>query len=69
MPKGEHDVPLEPEALPHLIALAEQRLAHDKFWIEGLDQVRRCLEVTAFPLLGQTRRNLGAVILFWEVRE
>jgi hypothetical protein len=52
-----------------MIALAEQRLAHDKFWIEGLDQVRRCLEVTAFPLLGQARRNLGAVVLFWEVRE
>jgi len=68
-PKGEHDARLAPEALPYMIALAEQRLAHDKFWIEGRDQVRRCLEVTAFPLLGQARRNLGAVVLFWEVCE
>ncbi len=68
-PKSEHDVPLEPEALPHMIALAEQRPAYSRFRIEGLDQVRRCLEVTAFPLLGQARRNLGAVVLFWEVHE
>lgn len=68
-PKGEHAVPLAPDALPHMIALVQQRPAYGKFWIEGQDQVRHCLEVTAFPLLGQARRNLGAVVLFWEVCE
>jgi hypothetical protein len=30
--------------------------------------VRRHVEVTAFPLIGQAGRVLGAVGLFWEVK-
>jgi hypothetical protein len=37
-------------------------------WIQGLDQVRRHIEVTAFPLIGQAGRHLGAVAIFWEVK-
>jgi len=37
-------------------------------WIEGLDGVRRLIEVTAFPISGQAERYLGALAIFWEVK-
>ena len=41
--------------------------AHARFWIQGLDGVRRKVENTAFPLVGQTGQVLGAVAIFWEI--
>ncbi len=66
-PTDAQGVPLAPEALPRMIALAEQRLVHGEVWIQGQDHLRRHLQISAFPLLGQAGRNLGAVALFWEV--
>lgn len=59
--------PLPPDTLPLTIALRERRSAHGDFYIRGLDLVLRHIEVTAFPLIGQAERDLGAVALFWEV--
>lgn len=59
--------PIPPEQRPLMIALREHRPAHDRLWILGLDNQRRCIEVTAFPLVGQAGRHLGAVAIFWEV--
>ncbi|MBI3800815.1 MAG: PAS domain-containing protein [Deltaproteobacteria bacterium] len=59
--------PLPPDTLPLTIALRERRSAHGDFYIRGLDLVLRHIEVTAFPLIGQAHRDLGAVALFWEV--
>ena len=56
-----------PEELPLMIALREHRPAHGRLIIRGLDHVRRHIEVTAFPLIGQAGRGLGAVAIFWEV--
>jgi PAS domain-containing protein len=61
------DDPVGPEQLPLMIALRERRPAHGRFVIHGLDNVRRHIEVTAFPLAGQAGRHLGAVAVFWEV--
>jgi PAS domain-containing protein len=66
-PTDENDKPLAPEALPLVIALTQHRPAHRDMWIEGLDGVRRLIEVTAFPLTGQAERYLGALAIFWEV--
>jgi PAS domain-containing protein len=62
---------LPPESLPLAIALQERRPAHGELRITGLDGVERDLSVTAFPVVGQDNRYLGAVALFWEegVRE
>jgi len=60
--------PLPAEALPLTIALRERRPAHGDFYIRGLDLVLRHIEVTAFPLIGQAERDIGAVALFWEVQ-
>jgi PAS domain-containing protein len=65
-PMDEQGAPLAPEALPLVIALAERRPAHRTFCIRGLDGVLRHIEVTAFPLIGEVERHLGAVALFWE---
>jgi PAS domain-containing protein len=57
---------LPPEELPLMIALAKRHPAHKLFWIEGLDGVLREIEVTAFPMVGQADRFLGAIAIFWE---
>jgi PAS domain-containing protein len=59
-------IPVPPDALPLMIALTERRPAHQHFWIRGLNGVRRHIEVTAFPLVGQADRFLGALAIFWE---
>jgi PAS domain-containing protein len=66
MPTDQHGVPLPPEERPVLVAVHERRPSHRDFWISGLDNVLRHIEVTAFPLIGQADRYLGAVAIFWE---
>ena len=66
LPTDEDGNPLEPSQLPLIIALQENRPAHSGFWIRGLDGVLRHIEVSAFPLVGQSDRHLGAMALFWE---
>lgn len=57
---------LGPDALPLAVALYEERPIHTTFWLWGLDGVRRHIAITAFPLIGQSGRKLGAVAIFWE---
>jgi PAS domain-containing protein len=59
---------LKPEDLPLVIATLQRRPAHRSFWIRGLDGAPRQIEVTAFPLIAQAGRFLGAVAIFWEVQ-
>jgi PAS domain-containing protein len=65
----EANQPVAAEQLPLMIALRENRPVHAKLMIVGRDHVRRRIEITAFPLIGQAGRHLGAVALFWEARE
>ena len=65
-PTDEAGDTVPPEALPLVVALQERRPAHSEFWITGLDGFRHHLSVTAFPLIGQNERDLGAVAIFWE---
>lgn len=66
VPVDEQGTPVDPERLPLVIALRQHLPAHDSFWIKGLNGVSRHLSVTAFPLIGQEDRDLGAVAIFWE---
>jgi PAS domain-containing protein len=61
--------PILPEELPLMIAMTKHHPAHRSFWIEGLDKTRRQIELTAFPLVAQADRFLGAIAIFWEVPE
>jgi PAS domain-containing protein len=61
--------PVKPEDLPLMIAMTKQHPAHSSFWIQGLDGALRQIEITAFPLIAQAQRFLGAIAIFWEVPE
>ena len=66
-PVDDDGTPLAPESLPLMIALVERRPAHREFLIQGLDSVRRRIQVTAMPVIGHAGRFLGAISIFWEV--
>jgi PAS domain-containing protein len=57
---------LKLEDHPMRIARIERRPSQRSLFYQGLDGVRRQIEGTAFPLLGQCNRHLGAVGIFWE---
>lgn len=61
----DHGSPLLIDELPLVTALREHRPAHGSFWVRGADGERQAIEVTAFPMVGQAGRDLGAVGLFW----
>jgi PAS domain-containing protein len=67
-PTDEEGEPLPAEKLPLTMALSERRSAHGSLWIHGFDHVRRHIEITAIPLVGQSNRFLGAVAIFWSKR-
>lgn len=69
VPSEEDGSPLMPEALPLVVAVNEQRPTLRRMWINGLDNVRRHIEVFAFPLSGIAKSHLGAIAIFWEVKE
>jgi PAS domain-containing protein len=54
------------EQLPLMIALGEKRPAHRYMLIKGLNGTPRRIGVTAFPIIGQANRFLGAMAIFWE---
>jgi PAS domain-containing protein len=64
----EHGMPIAQEARPLTIALHERRPAHKTMWGQDRNGMRRHVEVTAFPLIGQAGRVLGAVAIFWEIQ-
>ena len=66
-PTDEAGRPFAPDALPLSIALNNRQTSSARFWINSLDGVRRHIEVTAFPLIGQGDRYLGGIALFREL--
>ena len=59
--------PIPPEELPLVIAMTDNHPAHKGFWIKDLNKNMRQIELTAFPIIGQSGRVSGAVAIFWEV--
>jgi hypothetical protein len=57
--------PLAVAELPLSIALNEGRPAHTPLRITGADGAAHDLEVSAFPIVGETGRH-GAMAVFWE---
>lgn len=56
------------EELPLMIALNERRGVHSFIWIQTGENLRRRIAITAFPLIGQAGRDLGAMAIFWEAQ-
>jgi PAS domain-containing protein len=66
VPTDESGAVIPAEDLPLTRAVQEGRPDHGAFWIRGLDETPHHISVTAFPLVGQSGRNLGSVAIFWE---
>jgi PAS domain-containing protein len=58
--------PMALERMPAGIALLEQRPAHAKLWMTGLDGERKLLSVTAVPLFASATEFVGMIALFWQ---
>jgi len=65
----DNHVLLEPHELPLSICLAECRPVNRILWLVGLDNVKRHIETTCIPLMGEKDRFLGAVAFFWERKD
>jgi PAS domain-containing protein len=57
------------EELPLMAALTTRRPAYKRFYIHGMNGVRRHIEVAAIPIVGLQGEFLGATSLFWEIQE
>jgi hypothetical protein len=66
VPTYENGSIMPPEALPLTKAVQQRLPDHGEFWVRGLDEVPHHISATAFPLVGQSERNLGSVAIFWE---
>lgn len=55
-----------PSDLPLAKALQDRVPAHGRLRITGLDEEKRDIAVTAFPLFARTDEFVGAVAIFWE---
>jgi PAS domain-containing protein len=58
--------PLRPEQMPAAVALMEQRPAHGRLRMTGLDGVKRTLSVTGIPLFSSRVECVGMLALFWQ---
>jgi PAS domain-containing protein len=58
--------PMPLERMPAGIALTEQRPAHGRLWMTGLDGERKLLSVTAVPLFASATEFVGMIALFWQ---
>jgi PAS domain-containing protein len=58
--------PMALEHMPAGIALMEQRPAHGKLWMTGLDGERKLVNVTAVPLFASATEVVGMIALFWQ---
>lgn len=65
-PVDDDGAPLPLDQLPLMIAISEKRPAHRYMLIKDLNGISRRIGVTAFPIVGQANRFLGAIAVFWE---
>jgi len=68
-PVDQDGTPIVPEQLPLMIAMMHGHPAHKGFWIRGVDKKLRQIELTAFPVIGQSGHLTAAVAIFWEVSD
>lgn len=66
-PRDEAGRAIDPDDHPLSIARKRREPVNARSGIRGLDGVRRTIDVTALPLVGQSGRLLGAIGIFWEV--
>jgi PAS domain S-box-containing protein len=65
-PRSLDGADLADEEAPLRRALMDRVPGHQPMVVAGADGLDRTIQVTAFPLLGQGGRLLGAVAMFWQ---
>jgi PAS domain-containing protein len=59
--------PVDRENLPLVVALRDGRPASAEFYIEGIDESQRKVNVIGIPIIGLAGKRLGALAILWEV--
>ena len=59
--------PLAQEDRPMMMALAERKPNSRTIWMRTPQRDWRHVNITAFPLIGETGQFLGAAMIFWEI--
>ena len=68
-PVDESGSVIPPEDLPLVKTLRNCKPYHKSFWIESLNGNREKISVTSYPILGRTSKFLGAVAIFWKIKD
>ena len=68
-PVDESGRPMSPDDLPLVKTIKNCKPYHKVFHIENLKGVKEKISVTSYPIMGRASNFLGAVALFWEVKE
>jgi PAS domain-containing protein len=58
---------IPPGEQPMLLALITRQPSSRTVWIRTGDDTGRHVSITAFPLIGQAGKFLGAMMIFWEI--
>jgi len=67
-PTDENGSCIKLEDHPLSVARVRRQPCYRRFLYQGLDGLKHHIDATAFPLVGQCNRHLGAVGIFWEGR-
>ncbi len=68
-PVDEFDNPIPPEDLPLVKTLTNRLPYHRTFWIKSLQDKPEKIALTSYPLLSKEEEFLGAVAIFWKIKE
>ncbi len=68
-PVDEEGKPLSPDDLPLVKTLKNCRPYHKVFLIESLTGNIEKISVTSYPIMGRAGDFLGAVAIFWELKD
>ena len=60
---------LPTESLPLARTIEDHYPHHKTFWIESLQGKSEKISVTSYPIIGRAGKFLGAVAIFWEVKD
>jgi PAS domain-containing protein len=68
-PMNEKGKSMAADDLPLVKTLKNQRPYHKVFFIESLKGVKQKISVTAYPIINRASKFLGAISIFWVIKE
>lgn len=68
-PIDEFNNPIPPEDLPLVKTLNDSLPYHKSFWIKSLQGENEKIALTSYPIINREGKFLGAVAMFWKIKE